>query len=76
MKFLCSPELGLISPDELPVILYAQANDEEYGSAGAALAERIRRLRLVPTSKAWDFLSLAMSVVAADCAGHRNQSPD
>ena len=76
MKFLCSPKIGLISPDELPVVLYAQADDEEYGSAGAALAERIRLRRLVPTPRAWDFLSLAMSVVAADCAGHRNQSPD
>jgi hypothetical protein len=56
--------------------LYDQAGSAAYGSAGAALAREVRKRKLVPTPRAWDFLSLAMAVVAADASEHRNQSPD
>ena len=29
-----------------------------------------------PSPRAWDFLSLALAVIAADLAGHRTKSPD
>jgi 7-cyano-7-deazaguanine synthase in queuosine biosynthesis len=36
----------------------------------------ILRKKLVAAPRAWDLLSLALSVVAADFAGHRDKSPD
>lgn len=62
--------------DTLPVILYGPADREDRGCAGAAVKHQITRDKLYPASKAWDLLSLALSVTAADLAGHRNESPD
>ena len=36
----------------------------------------ILRQKLDPAPRAWDFLSIALAVIAADLAGHRNISPD
>jgi IS30 family transposase len=36
----------------------------------------IRRQKYHPAARAWDFLSIALSVVTADLAGHRHRSPD
>jgi 7-cyano-7-deazaguanine synthase in queuosine biosynthesis len=60
----------------LGVVLYGQPSRSNQGSAGAAIKEVIRRRKLCPTPRAWDFLSIALSVISADLAGHRDRSPD
>ncbi|MFT3697731.1 MAG: 7-cyano-7-deazaguanine synthase [Kofleriaceae bacterium] len=74
MKLTCGPTISPKS-DELGVILYGRRS-EGLGSAGAAIASEIRRLRWVPSARAWDFLSIALAAVTADAAGHRSKSPD
>jgi hypothetical protein len=79
MKLICGPggfHLDHQADDALPVILFGQAGGPGRGSAGeAALAEIIRR-KLDPAPRAWDLLSIALSIIAADVAGHRSESPD
>ena len=60
----------------LGVVLYDQPPNERLGSAGAAIREALRRRKYHPAPRAWDFLSIALSVVTADLAGHRDRSPD
>lgn len=62
--------------DALDVVLYSRADRPTRGSAGAAVKDEIARLNLHPAPHAWDFLSLALAVMAADLAGHRTASPD
>ena len=78
MRLLCAPvEVGRLNErGALRVVLYGQAGAHDRASAGAAVRNEIRRARLAPTRRAWDLLSIAMSVLAADEAGSRNQSPD
>jgi hypothetical protein len=40
------------------------------------LKDAVLRSKFNPAPRAWDFLSLALSIVSADLAGHRNCSPD
>jgi 7-cyano-7-deazaguanine synthase in queuosine biosynthesis len=78
MKLICAPKDYAFSgnEDELEVILYGRADRKTRGSAGAAIKDKIVREKLRAASRAWDFLSLALSVTAADLAGHRQDSPD
>lgn len=61
---------------DLDVILFANSSDPMRGSVGAALKQAIMREKVVPAARAWDFLALALAVVSADFAGHRERSPD
>lgn len=78
MRLLCAPnEIGRL--DEigmLRVVLYGQAGSPRRASAGAAVRNYIRKERLAPDRRAWDLLSIAMSVMVADAAGLRSGSPD
>lgn len=78
MRLLCAPaDVGRLNEaDTLRIVLYGQAGADHRGSAGAAVRNEIRRAGLAPARRAWDLLSIAMSVMAADAAGPRNQSPD
>jgi hypothetical protein len=78
MKLVCGPRgFELPAPESaLRVILYGQAGAENCGSAGDAVKSEILRRRLEGAPRAWDFLSIALSIVAADLAGLRDQSPD
>lgn len=60
----------------LGVVLYGHPTNAKLGSAGAAIKEVIRRRKLHPAPRAWDLLSIALAVVVADLAGHRDKSPD
>ena len=78
MTLVCGParlkfkDLG----GDVQVLLYDRALSAKRGSAGAAIAERVAKRKLAPDVRAWDFLSIALSVVAADLAGHRTASSD
>jgi 7-cyano-7-deazaguanine synthase in queuosine biosynthesis len=78
MKLVCGLKDHKFPPakDALAVILYGARDRQSRGHAGAAIRQRIARDKLQPLSRAWDFLSLALSVTAADLAGHRGESPD
>jgi 7-cyano-7-deazaguanine synthase in queuosine biosynthesis len=78
MRLVCGPDTGAFSEadDALRVVLYGQAGSEDRGSAGDAVKSEIQRRHLVPAARAWDLLSIALSVVTADFAGLRDHSPD
>jgi hypothetical protein len=81
MKLVCAPPGHKFRErkDTLNIVLYGQPSSQakyEQGSAGQSVATRIRRARLAPHARAWDFLSIAMSAVVADHAASRSDSPD
>src|SRR3984885_221587 len=78
MKLLCAPasrKYPSVSSD-LRVDLFTNSGFKSRGHAGALIAELIRRAKLNPSQRAWDLLSTALAVVAADHAHHRNVSSD
>jgi 7-cyano-7-deazaguanine synthase in queuosine biosynthesis len=78
MKLISGPDMSALvnASDALRVVLYAQAGSSGRGSAGDAVKSEIQHRRLVPAARAWDLLSIALSVVTADFAGLRDHSPD
>lgn len=78
MKLVCGPDTSAFgqTDDALHVVLYGQAGSPGRGSAGDAVKSEIQRRHLVPAARAWDLLSIALSVVTADFAGLRDHSPD
>jgi hypothetical protein len=78
MKIVCAPKGYPFKgkADKLDVILYGRSDRPTRGSAGASIKDHIARLKLHAAPKAWDFLSLALAVTAADLAGHRTKSAD
>ncbi|WP_375263669.1 Qat anti-phage system QueC-like protein QatC [Palleronia sp.] len=78
MRLACGPDgAELPSGDDIMrVVLYGQPRREVEGSAGAAAKAEIQRRGLDPAPRAWDLLSIALSVVTADFAALRDQSPD
>jgi hypothetical protein len=78
MKIICALQDYEFSSksERLGVVLYGQAQKPELGSAGAALKDAMRRRKYHAAPKAWDFVSIALSVVTADLAGHRDRSPN
>jgi len=78
MKLLCAPAKTKFPGVEfdLRVDLFSNSGFNSRGKAGALIAEYIRRAKLNPPARAWDLLSLALSVVAADYAHHRASSAD
>ena len=78
MRILCAPEHFPFKKwdADLNVILYGKNPPRNYGSIGRKIAAVIKAKRLRPSIQAWDFLSIALSIYAADRAGHRNLSYD
>jgi len=79
MKLICIPPGNILSDTEqgdLSVILYSREDNTDFAAVGAAIKEEIIRRKLQPERRAWDLLSFALSVVTADLAIRRDQSPD
>jgi 7-cyano-7-deazaguanine synthase in queuosine biosynthesis len=78
MRLLCAPaNVGRLNePNTLRVVLYGQAGSPDRASVGAAVRGDIQKKHLAPDGRAWDLLSIAMSVMAADAAELRTRSPD
>lgn len=82
MRFVCAPEsFAFRENGPLNVVLYGQPGAIEEGrsargSAGQAAKSEFLRARLEAAPRAWDFLSLALSVVAADLTEWRSESTD
>ena len=78
MKIVCGPK-GFNFEEfksDLSVQLYSIPDNKGLAYAGHGIAGEIRKRKISPSPKAWDFLSIALSVVCADMAGHRKKSPD
>jgi hypothetical protein len=78
MKVACLPS-SLPTPagsDVMRFELYGRAPVAGWGRVGGLVPPVLNRLRLAPTERAWDFTSIALSVVAADEAVTRTNSPD
>lgn len=79
MKLLCAPlDLGFATGGarDLEVVLYGHSDTPKRGAAGANIREVVRRLQLRPEPRAWDFLTIALSILAADTGVRRDTSPD
>ena len=78
MKLICAPQTHKFKGTKgtLDVVLYGHSDRQTRGSAGAAIKDAIAKSLYSPSPRAWDFLSLALAVIAADLAGHRTKSPD
>ena len=82
MRFVCAPaDFAFPEDGALNVVLYGQPGVAEEGrsargSAGQAAKADFLRARLEAAPRAWDFLSLALSVVAADLTEWRSESTD
>jgi hypothetical protein len=63
-------------PADLRYALYGHAPSPNIGSVAANVIPEVRRLGLAPAARAWDFLSIALSVIAADEGCTRLSSPD
>lgn len=79
MKLYCAP-LDLIRSGaagiDLPVVLYSHADQPNAVSIGATALYRLVHSGFTVTPRAWDLLSVAFSIIAADTAVHRGDSPD
>lgn len=78
MKIFCTPNGSsqTVSQADLKVILFESSKTPGEGYIGNSIWKEIKRKKLNPPPRAWDILSIALSVIAADYAGHRRQSHD
>jgi len=79
MRVVCAPLHGNFGGNpaaDLEVVLYSRPDRSSRGTAGARVIDSIRRAQLHPASRAWDLLSIALSVIAADTAVRRAHSSD
>jgi len=79
MRVVCAPlthGFGRRASGDLQIVLYSQADRETRGAAGSGIMSVVRRLNLQSIPRAWDLVSIALSVIATDIGIRRNQSPD
>jgi 7-cyano-7-deazaguanine synthase in queuosine biosynthesis len=78
MKVYCAPRDSWDAPKktDLNVVLFDVPSKKSEGSIGHLLLDKIERLKLIPAQRAWDLLSIALGVVAADHGCTRKTSPD
>lgn len=57
-------------------VLYDYSPSSHIGSIGARIPGVVHALQLKPAARAWDFLSIALSVIAADESSPRSTSAD
>ena len=76
MKFAAGLRRGDVTNCDVFVKLYGQPDRDGEGSAGGAIRSDIQRAHLAPEQRAWDLLSIALTVAAADLAQPRKSSPD
>lgn len=79
MNVVCAPVDWSFGPHhsaDLEVVLFSHADRPDRGAAGARIIRAVKRAKLCPDPRAWDLLSLALSVIAADLGVRRNVSPD
>jgi hypothetical protein len=79
MRIICTPEdhkFAVPADGDLNVMLYGHVRGPNTGAVGATVRRVIQHRKLEPAARAWDLLSIALSVVVADTAARRDESPD
>ena len=77
MRIICRQNAVPIDPiDGFAFSLFEQPRRPGVGRVGATIPQRLRSLGVYPSSRAWDFLAIALSVAAADQGCLRKHSPD
>lgn len=78
MKIYCTPQKVNENKynSDLKVVLFGKSDNNTDGHIGDIIWDEINRKKLNPSSKAWDLLSIGLSVISADYAGHRQKSHD
>ena len=79
MRVECAPltsGFGRRASGDLQVVLYGQADRETRGASGSGIPDVVRRLKLQSVPRAWDLMSIALSVIAADIGVRRDRSAD
>jgi queuosine biosynthesis protein QueC len=82
MRLMCAPEGFDFQEDgALNFHLFGRPEAATHlksarGGGGAAALQKIKQAGFAPSARAWDFLSIALSVIAADTAGLRDKSAD
>ncbi len=78
MKVYCAPRDAWDAPKkaDLTVLLFDVPDKQSDSSIGHSLLQTINRMQLAPAPRAWDLLSIALGVVAADHGCLRRTSPD
>ncbi len=79
MRIVCAPEnhkFAAPAGGDLNVILYGRVSRPDTAAVGATARHIIQHRKLEPAARAWDLLSIALSVVVADTAARRDESPD
>ena len=71
-----SPTKSYATNEAIPVELYARPGKAHGLTAGASILQEVRRAKLKPSSRAWDFLTIALAAIVADAATLRRNSPD
>lgn len=76
-SIVCLPQdLPDVPGTDIRFDIYSNSRTPERGRVGDLVPRRLRKLGLGPSGRAWDFMSFAMAVVAADEAISRRRSPD
>ena len=76
MRVHCAPTGITAKPADLRYVLYEHSTDPTVGSIGPSIVSSVRKFSLAPSARAWDFLSIALSVIGADEGCTRTTSPD
>ena len=77
MRIRCLQNPAPLEPAEgLVFSLFQQPQHDGVGRVAAAMPQDLRRAGVLPSSQAWDFLAIALSVAAADHGCLRKDSPD
>lgn len=79
MKVICAPpepKIAMPSGGDLSAVLYGYADKPGVASIGAAVLSAIKRTNIAPAPRAWDLLTIALSVIVADTGIRRKESPD
>lgn len=78
MKIYCTPQKDNDNAynTDLKVVLFGKTDNRTVGCIGEKIWDLVKTEKINPSSKAWDLLSIALSVISADYAGHRKKSHD
>ena len=79
MRLFCAPRDRIASAPagaNFSVVLYSRVDTPDTVSIGATALQKLTRHKFVVAPRAWDLLSLALSVIAADTSVSRGNSSD
>nr|VFJ43300.1 MAG: 7-cyano-7-deazaguanine synthase (queuosine biosynthesis) [Candidatus Kentron sp. FM]VFJ43948.1 MAG: 7-cyano-7-deazaguanine synthase (queuosine biosynthesis) [Candidatus Kentron sp. FM]VFK06036.1 MAG: 7-cyano-7-deazaguanine synthase (queuosine biosynthesis) [Candidatus Kentron sp. FM] len=77
MRVVCSPNPAPLSPNEgVAFSLFRGPQNKGVGHLAGGLPDEVRKAGIEPSERSWDFLVIALSVVAADFGCKRENSPD